>query len=278
MPGIFFLVSGPWDAIAEEFEQHRDLVWIQMEEDYMSLTYKVSAFLKIVDDVATEYNIQYSHVLKTDDDSYVALDRLRTHFNFLEAKGVSTKYWGNCRKNVNKEVDRDPNKKWSLGFHEYPEAIFPVNAVGAGYVMSRDFVHCAAGSGHIAKTRFLKLEDVFVGMLAERCHISPTCERELVHDLRLGTDKERFDVSMSRGALDEKKLTPADMAGRIIQHRINSGYIQIVAGATKIPAFWAHPQYGGPFPGLVLLHDVRRGTSKRETFEMRQIHDEFPFL
>ena len=42
---------------------------------------------------------------------------------------------------------------------------------------------------------------------------------------------------------------------RRLQHRINSGYIQIVAGNSSIPAFWAHPQYGGPFPGLVLLHD-----------------------
>ncbi len=43
-----------------------------------------------------------------------------------------------------------------------------------------------------------------------------------------------------------------------LQHRINSGYIQIVTeGTQKIPAFWAHPQYGGPFPGLVLLHDDR---------------------
>ncbi|MFP4321816.1 MAG: dienelactone hydrolase family protein [Anaerolineales bacterium] len=43
-----------------------------------------------------------------------------------------------------------------------------------------------------------------------------------------------------------------------LQHRINSGYIQIITeDGQKIPAFWAHPQHGGPFPGLVLLHDDR---------------------
>lgn len=42
-----------------------------------------------------------------------------------------------------------------------------------------------------------------------------------------------------------------------LQHRITSGYIQIVAAGQYIPAFWAHPQQGGPFPGLVLLHDDR---------------------
>lgn len=42
-----------------------------------------------------------------------------------------------------------------------------------------------------------------------------------------------------------------------LQHRVTSGYIQIVAGGKYIPAFWAHPQQGGPFPGIVLLHDDR---------------------
>jgi carboxymethylenebutenolidase len=40
-----------------------------------------------------------------------------------------------------------------------------------------------------------------------------------------------------------------------LQHRITSGYIQIVSPLGNVPAFWAHPMYGGPFPGLVLLHD-----------------------
>lgn len=44
---------------------------------------------------------------------------------------------------------------------------------------------------------------------------------------------------------------------RHLEHRITSGYIQIVANGHYIPAFWAHPQMGGPFPGLVLLHDDR---------------------
>ncbi|HLA44318.1 MAG TPA: dienelactone hydrolase family protein [Aggregatilineales bacterium] len=45
---------------------------------------------------------------------------------------------------------------------------------------------------------------------------------------------------------------------RKLQHRITSGYIQIVSDSgNSIPAFWAHPQSGGPFPGLVLLHDDR---------------------
>jgi carboxymethylenebutenolidase len=40
-----------------------------------------------------------------------------------------------------------------------------------------------------------------------------------------------------------------------LQHNIVSGYIQIVSDGHYLPAFWAHPDLGGPFPGLVLIHD-----------------------
>jgi carboxymethylenebutenolidase len=40
-----------------------------------------------------------------------------------------------------------------------------------------------------------------------------------------------------------------------LQYNITSGYIQIVSNGHYLPAFWAHPELGGPFPGLVMLHD-----------------------
>lgn len=41
-----------------------------------------------------------------------------------------------------------------------------------------------------------------------------------------------------------------------LQHHISSGFIRVVTDVqTYVPAFWAHPIHGGPFPGLVLLHD-----------------------
>ncbi|NDJ78992.1 MAG: dienelactone hydrolase family protein [Chloroflexi bacterium] len=39
------------------------------------------------------------------------------------------------------------------------------------------------------------------------------------------------------------------------QYHIVSGYIQIVSEGQYLPAFWSHPEMGGPFPGLMLLHD-----------------------
>jgi carboxymethylenebutenolidase len=40
-----------------------------------------------------------------------------------------------------------------------------------------------------------------------------------------------------------------------VQHRITGGHISIVADGHYLPAFWAHPETGSAYPGLVLLHD-----------------------
>ena len=40
-----------------------------------------------------------------------------------------------------------------------------------------------------------------------------------------------------------------------VQYAIVSGYIQIVSDGHYLPGFWSHPALGGPFQGLVLLHD-----------------------
>ncbi len=42
---------------------------------------------------------------------------------------------------------------------------------------------------------------------------------------------------------------------RLVQHRITSGFINIVADTHYLPAYWAHPELGGVFPGLVLIHE-----------------------
>lgn len=57
--------------------------------------------------------------------------------------------------------------------------------------------------------------------------------------------------------MDEQAIREGLYATPFIQHRITSGYIRIMDGAHSLPAFWAHPQIGGSFPGLVLVHGER---------------------
>ncbi len=39
-----------------------------------------------------------------------------------------------------------------------------------------------------------------------------------------------------------------------VEYPINSGYIQVVVEGHVLPAFWAHPDTGGTFPGVVVIH------------------------
>ncbi len=55
-----------------------------------------------------------------------------------------------------------------------------------------------------------------------------------------------------------------------LQHRISSGYISIVLDDLTLPAFWAHPIMGGPFPGILALHDWW-GLSMQTRFNVRRL-------
>ncbi|MCS6870932.1 MAG: dienelactone hydrolase family protein [Anaerolineae bacterium] len=57
--------------------------------------------------------------------------------------------------------------------------------------------------------------------------------------------------------MDERAIREGLYETPFIQHRITGGYIRIIDGTQGLPAFWAHPQIGGTFPGLVLIHGER---------------------
>ena len=67
--------------------------------------------------------------------------------------------------------------------------------------MSKKFLDCAVGSGHISQIRYQPNEDVAIGMLAERCGVQP------IHDDRVLI---RYD---------EEELT---MHKKIVQHYVKT--------------------------------------------------------
>ena len=96
-PGnVFFVVAGPWDDISEEFINHGDLLWLDIEESYYyGLTYKTEVLLH----AAETHAKSYSFLFKTDDDSYIVLEQLSKVL-----KEHRPGLWGNC----NKEEVSDP--------------------------------------------------------------------------------------------------------------------------------------------------------------------------
>jgi hypothetical protein len=47
-PGtVYFFVAGPWSDIMSEYEEKKDIVWVDMVEDYSKLTYKTAAMMVV---------------------------------------------------------------------------------------------------------------------------------------------------------------------------------------------------------------------------------------
>jgi len=193
--GVFFLVAGPWEEGREEYERYADLLWIDEEEVYDGersvLTWKTLTFASVVHRVMGDADANsharlrgsggggsYSHCFKTDDDTYVNVENL--YRSLYNASQPHLDYWGWCQ-----EKKYAPNRndgKWSVSNHTYPEPMFPRYCQGAGFALSRNFLDCAVGNSHIARARFMPFEDVAVGILAERCRITPfkVADRKMV--------------------------------------------------------------------------------------------------
>ena len=202
---VFFLVAGEWDKVSEEFFEHSDLIWIDTEEGYYNteegyygITQKTALFLVVVDQVTKLLKTEYSYALKTDDDSYVALDRIRKYLADLKELGKD--YAGKFTAHDCVAPLRDPQNRYSVSFEEYPEPSFSQYAQGGGIFLSKKFVECASSEGNIANMRYLKFEDAYVGLLARRCGMSN------VHHIQ---DEElrmyRSGLTESEGVVNERE-------------------------------------------------------------------------
>ena len=231
--------------IKEEYSQHKDLIWIDQKEVYNGeesvLTAKTYSFFAIVYAAVEEYDtkeaFQYTHLFKTDDDSYFNIDALYNELQTSESSNDQTKlykgrkgsnhagkdhdYMGQCQL-LKHEVHRETDYKWPLQKKTYPDPYFPRYCQGAGFAISKQFVNCAVKQGHVAQVRFMPFEDVLaVGMLAERCGVDP--QWPSTASIKVFWYKSNEVKKRTRAG--DKRITDlvaphACMVDKILQHRI----------------------------------------------------------
>ena len=212
---VFFLISGPWtEEIAAEYEEQRDLIWLDTHESYLHVTEKVMLFMSVSNLFARDFGTKFA--IKTDDDSYVDIPNLTQYL--LNNRNSVQDYWGSCHLGQ-VQVYRKEKWKWALLRHEYPEDWFPPYCVGAGYMVSAHFLDLAVQ--HIANLRRMPWEDVATGILAERIGISPTdAENEkMVSNFRTYFEEEKKYVETGV-KMKVDNLPLPDIKGKFIQHRI----------------------------------------------------------
>ena len=152
-------MAGPWNgSLVDEFETFGDLFWLDMEEDYFGITYKVQAFVHAVE----THVDRYDYILKTDDDSYVFLNDIKQHLQRFRPN-----YWG-CMLSKTEPI-RYNISKWYVSTETWPDKYYPNYASGIGYAMSRNFIQCMVK--HLEAMTFLRFEDVAIGIIAQICEV-----------------------------------------------------------------------------------------------------------
>jgi hypothetical protein len=243
---VYFIVAGRFEDIEQEYNQHKDLIWLDQPEVYRGetsvLTFKTLAFLKIVHDRFP----RASYAFKTDDDCFVNVMLLYQHLlpahdNTLHLRQLQLQqqqqnhhdneinYWGKCKLEYIKPL-RNNKFKWGVSLDIYPEQSYPIYCQGVGFAVSYKFLSCAAATtdvhvgsssqqnDHIANMRFMPFEDVAVGLLAERCdmHATSVESPKLIKQYRTNMRDERFRIKNGMKKIDKEKLPMPEMVGRIV--------------------------------------------------------------
>lgn len=142
--------------LKEEEQRYDDILWIKMEDTYTNLGLKVFAMYMWTAKVF--FPGEVTHILKTDDDSYVRLHEL---FDQLVPLPTQRLYWGFFHPAPVKTTGRFENKAFALdtGLINYP-----YYSDGSGYVVSKD-VADFLGQSPIPFRTYWTMEDCAVGFI-----------------------------------------------------------------------------------------------------------------
>ena len=163
------LSTSDMEALSSEQTTHGDLLLLSdLQESYFSLTKKVLLSFKTVD-----ANINFSYLLKCDDDTFVILDTILKELAQRTSK--QSYYWGffDGRAPVLRK-GKWTEKKWFLCDRYLPYAL------GGGYILSHDLVkHIVSNSDSLI---LYNSEDVSVGVWLSPYNV------ERRHDMRFNTE------------------------------------------------------------------------------------------
>lgn len=172
--GIFIVGYSPKRheaALQVEMDTYNDIVIAQVTDTYQSLTIKVLALMNY----AAE-NAANAFVLKTDDDTFVAVDRV---LEALEKAPPSCFYLG-AQQKLNEQLTWDPNNKWYVPPDEFPFGQNVLYMQGGAYVLSSDL---AKGINDVSSEPSFTLpfpsagflEDASIGVLLAQNGMQWTC-------------------------------------------------------------------------------------------------------
>ena len=132
--GTLGLSPSEMDNLAAEDKIHGDLLLLgNLHDTYNNLTRKV-----LYSFLWADRNINFSYLLKTDDDTYVFVDDLYNEAYCYYQNGINKLYWGHFKYKV--PVITNPKSKWAERNWFLCDYYLPY-AIGGGYIISADLIH-----------------------------------------------------------------------------------------------------------------------------------------
>ena len=153
--GTVGLSSSEIGNLTAEDKVHGDLLLLtNLHDAYSNITRKV-----LYSFVWADQNVNFSYLLKVDDDTFIYMDDLHKEAHRYYQNGVDRLYWG--RYNWKAYPITTPNHKWAEPHWFLCDHYLPY-AFGSGYIISADLIHKIA-----ITSDYLQLynsEDVSVGV------------------------------------------------------------------------------------------------------------------
>lgn len=148
-------------AVAQEAQQHRDIIQKDFVDVYFNLTLKTMMGIEWIH----HFCPQAAFVMKTDSDMFVNVYYLT---ELLLKKNRTTRFFTGFLK-MNEFPIRSKYNKWFVSKYEYPWDKYPPFCSGTGYVFSSDV---ASQVYNVSESiPFIKLEDVFMGLCLAKLKI-----------------------------------------------------------------------------------------------------------
>lgn len=178
----FFLVGRTHNIhterlFAAELKKHKDMILVNVYEDFYNMTSKVQAGLEW----STRY-CEYKYLFKGNDNTFINFPRL---FSFLKSPDTPTTelYAGN----VQYEARVERRGKYRITKDEYKGKTYPRYCSGGGYVLSKDVVkRLLKTMPYVSR---ISIDDAYIGQLALKSGIDVTP----VDNFKMFEDKENAE-------------------------------------------------------------------------------------
>lgn len=184
--------------VTKEAEKYGDIILLDIDDKYSSLTLKTMAMLYWVQRHCS--NTKY--ILKSDDDVFINVPNLLKELKVIDASGTLRFMLGNVIDGAHPSMDR--KDKWYMPVGQFKGKSYPTYLSGSAYVLPYSLLEPIILESQLVDPFWL--EDIYVtGMLAANTKTA------LVHNSKFEFKKRKLGPCRFKHLISAHEMTPEDL-------------------------------------------------------------------